>query len=145
MANQTATDFGVYPPRGVHVGANRMHANIVTTISASASDNMYMFQIPPDCFVVAGGIKASVPTGTAGNIVLKIGTPASDAAFGTFTVSGTAVLATKFTSLISPVTVSSSGTDALCPVVISVNSAVSSTTSLSIYLLLEYVLPGNIN
>lgn len=145
MANQTATDFGVYPPRGVQVGTNRMHTNIVTTISASASDNLYMFKIPPDCFVVNGGIKGSVPSGTIGNIVLKVGTPASDSAFGTFTLSGTAVLATKFTSMISPVTVSSSGTDAMTPVVIAVNSAVTSTTSLSIYLILEYVLPGIIN
>lgn len=145
MANQTATDYFVYPPRAVQVGTNRMHTNIITTISASASDNLYMFPIPQDCFVVGGGIKASVPTGTTGNIILEIGTPASNTAFGTFTLSGTAVLSTKFTSLISPVTVSSSGTDALTPVVISVLSAATSTTSLSIYLLIEYVLPGIIN
>lgn len=145
MANQTATDYGLYPPRAVQVGTNRMHANIITMISASASDNMYMFQIPPDCFVVGGGIKASVPTGTIGNIILEIGTVASNTAFGTYTLSGTAVLSTKFTTMISPVTVSSSGTDALCPVVISVLSATTTTTSLSIYLILEYVLPGIIN
>lgn len=145
MANQTASDYGVYPPRSVQVGTNMMHTNIVTTISASASDNMYMFQIPSSCFVVAGGIKASVPSGTSGNIVLKIGTPASDAAFGTFTLSGTAVLSTLFSSMISPVTVSSSGTDAMTPVVISVNSAATTTTSVSIYLRLNYSMPGIIN
>jgi hypothetical protein len=145
MANQTATDYGLIPPRSVHVSTNRMHTNIITTISSSASDNMYMFQIPPDCFVVGGGIKASVPSGTIGNIILEIGTPASNTAFGTYTLSGTAVLSTKFSTMISPVTVSSSGTDALCPVVISVLSAATTTTSLSIYLLLEYVLPGVIN
>lgn len=145
MANQTATDFGVYPARAVQVGTNRMHTNIVSSISASASDNLYMFPIPPECMVVGGAIKASVPTGTTGNIILEIGTPANNTAFGTFTLSGTAVLATKFTSLIAPVTVSSSGTDAPTPVVISVLSAATSTTSLSIYLLLEYVLPGIIN
>lgn len=145
MANQTATDYGLYPPRAVHIGTNRMHANIITTISASASDNMYMFQIPPDCLAVNGGIKASVPAGTSGNIILEVGTPANNTAFGTFTLSGTAVLSTKFSSMISPVTVSSSGTDALTPVVISVLSAATSTTSLSIYLLLEYVMPGVIN
>lgn len=145
MANQTATDYGVYPPRQVQVGTNRMHTNIITTISASASDNLYMFPIPPDCFVTSGGIKASVPTGTIGNIILEVGTPANNTAFGTFTLSGTAVLATKFTNMISPVTVSSSGTDALTPVVISVLSSTTSTTSLSIYLILEYVVPGIIN
>lgn len=145
MANQTQSDYGTIPPRAVHVSTNRMHVSMVTSISASASDNMYMFQIPPDCLVVGGGIKASVPSGTSGNIILEVGTPASNTAFGTFTVSGTAVLATKFTSLISPVTVSSSGTDALTPVVISVLSAATSTTSLSVYLILEYVMPGVIN
>lgn len=145
MANQTATDYGVYPPRAVHIGVNRMHTNIVTSISSSASDNLYMFPIPPDCFVVGGGIKGSVPAGTTGNTVLQVGTPANPTAFGTFTLSGTAVLATKFTGMISPVTVSSSGTDGPTPVVISVNSSASSTTSLSVYLQLEYVMPGIIN
>lgn len=145
MANQTATDYGVYPPRAVQVGTNRMHTSIVTTISASASDNLYMFPIPPDCFVVDGGIKASVPSGTIGNVILEIGTPAQNTLFGIYTLSGTAVLATKFTSMISPVTVSSSGTDAMTPVVISVLSATTSTTSLSIYLILEYCVPGIIN
>lgn len=145
MANQTATDYGVYPPRAVQVGPNIMHTNIVTTISASASDNLYMFPIPPNCFIVAGGIKASVPSGTIGNIILEVGIPSSNTLVGTFTLSGTAVLSTNFTSLISPITVSSSGTDAQCPVVISVLSATTSTTSLSIYLRLNYVMPGIVN
>lgn len=145
MANQTATDFGLYPPRAVHVGTNRMHTNMITTISSSASDNMYMFQIPNDCFVVGGGIKASVPTGTIGNTILEIGIVANNTLFGTYTLSGTAVLSTKFTTMISPVTVSSSGTDAPTAVVISVLSSTTTTTSLSIYLMLEYVMPGNIN
>ena len=144
MANQTATDYGVYPPRDTQIGTNRMHTNMVTTISSSASDNMYMFLIPPDCFVVGGAIKASVPSGTSGNTILEIGTPASNTAFATLTLSGTAVLATRL-AIYSPVTVSSSGTDALTPVVISVLSSASTTTSLSIYLLLEYVHIGNIN
>lgn len=145
MANQTATDYGLYPPRAVQVGPNMMHTNIVTSISASASDNMYMFPIPPECFVTGGGIKASVPTGTTGNIVLQVGTPANPTQFATYTLSGTAVLSTNFTNLISPITVSSSGTDSPTPVVISVNSAASSTTSLSIYLRLDYRMPGVIN
>ena len=144
MANQTATDYGVYPPRSVHIGENRMHTNMVTTISASASDNMYMFKIPNECLVTGGAIKGSVPSGTSGNLVLKIGTPADDDAFATITLSGTAVLATRL-AIYSPVTVSSSGTGAETPVVIAVNSAATTTTSLSIYLLLEYVMPGVIN
>lgn len=144
MANQTATDYGVYPPRSVQVGPNIMHANIVTTISASASDNMYMFPIPPECFVTAGAMKASVPTGTTGNIILEVGTPANNTLFGTFTLSGTAVLAQTF-NVYAPITVSSSGTDAPTPVVISVLSSATSTTSLSIYLRLVYVMPGIVN
>lgn len=145
MANQTATDYGVYPPREVQVGPNIMHTNIITTISASASDNLYMFPIPQECFVVSGGIKASVPSGTIGNIILEVGIPSNNTLFGTFTLSGTAVLSTLFTQMISPVTVSSSGTDAQTPVVISVLSATTSTTSLSIYLRLNYVVPGVVN
>lgn len=145
MANQTSTDYGVYPPRAVQIGPNMMHTNIITTISASASDNLYMFPIPPDCFVTGGGIKASVPSGTIGNVILEIGIPSDNTKFGTYTLSGTAVLSTLFTSIISPITVSSSGTDAMTPVVISVLSATTSTTSLSIYLRLNYVLPGIIN
>ncbi len=145
MANQTATDYGLIPPRAVHVGPNMMHTNIITTISASASDNMYMFLIPPDCFVIGGGIKASVPSGTIGNVILEVGIPSNNTLFGTYTLSGTAVLATLFTSIISPITVSSSGTDAQTPVVISVLSATTTTTSLSIYLRLTYVMPGIIN
>lgn len=144
MANQTATDYGFYPPRSVQVGPNIMHANIVTTISASASDNMYMFPIPPECFVVAGAIKASVPSGTTGNIILQIGIPNNETLFATYTLSGTAVLAQTF-NVYAPITVSSSGTDAPTPVVIAVLSAASTTTSLSIYLRLNYVLPGIIN
>lgn len=145
MANQTSTDYGLYPPRAVHIGTNRMHSNIITTISSSASDNMYMFTIPNECFVVGGGIKASVPSGTIGNTILEIGTPSNNTLFGVYTLSGTAVLSTKFTTMISPVTVTSSGTDTPLPVVISVLSSTTTTTSLSIYLLLEYVMPGIIN
>ncbi len=145
MANQTATDYGLYPPRAVHVGMNMMHTNIITTISASASDNMYMFMIPNECFVIGGGIKASVPSGTIGNVILEIGTPSDNTKFGTYTLSGTAVLSTRFTNIISPITVTSSGTDTPLPVVISVLSATTTTTSLSIYLRLDYVMPGIIN
>ncbi len=118
---------------------------MVTTISASASDNLYMFLIPPSCLVVDGRIKGSVPSATIGNIILEVGTPANNTQFGTFTLSGTAVLSNQFTSLISAITVSSSGTDTPTPVVISVLSATTTTTSLSIYLQLRYVMPGILN
>ena len=144
MANQTATDYGLYPPRAVHVGTNRMHTNMITTISASASDNMYMFVIPGDCMVVGGKISASAPSGLTTNVILEVGILSSNALFGTYTVSGSA--ATAITAMnFPPKTVSSSGTDAPQAVIISCLSAGTSTTSISIYLLLEYVMPGNIN
>jgi hypothetical protein len=121
MANQTATDYGVYPPRAVHIGVNRMHTNIITTISSSASDNLYMFQIPPDCFVVNGGIKASVPRGHHGQYRPAGWHSRQPHGVRHLHPVGYRGLATKFTSMISPVTVSSSGTDAPTPVVISVN------------------------
>lgn len=144
MANQTATDYGTYPPRAVQVGTNRMHANVITTISSSASDNLTFFQIPNECFVVAGSIKASVPSGTIGNTILQIGIPSNETLFGTITLSGTAVLATNL-PIYSPITVSSSGTDTPLPVVIAVLSSDTSTKSLSVYLQLQYVMPGIIN
>lgn len=144
MANQTATDYGLYPPRAVHVGSNRMHTNMVTTISASASDNMYMFPIPSDCMVVGGKISASAPSGLTTNVILEIGILSNNTLFGTYTVSGSAALAlTAFN--FAPKTVSSSGTDAPQAVIISALSAGTSTTSISIYLQLEYVMPGIIN
>ena len=144
MANQTATDYGLYPPRAVHIGVNRMHTNMITTISASASDNMYMFVIPGDCMVVGGKISASAPSGLTTNVILEVGILSSNALFGTYTVSGSA--ATAITAMnFPPKTVSSSGTDAPQAVIISCLSAGTSTTSISIYLLLEYVMPGNIN
>ena len=143
MANQTATDYGVYPPRSVHIGTNRMHTNMITTISASASDNMYMFTIPGDCMVVGGKISASAPAGLTTNVILEVGILSNNTLFGTYTVSGSA--ATAITALnFPPKTVSSSGTDAPQAVIISCLSAGTSTTSISIYLLLEYVMPGNI-
>ena len=144
MANQTATDYGLYPARAVQVGTNRMHTNMVTTISASASDNMYMFPIPADCMVVGGKISASAPSGLTTNVILEIGILSNNTLFGTYTVSGSAALAiTAFN--FAPKTVSSSGTDATQAVIISCLSAGTSTTSISIYLQLNYVMPGIIN
>lgn len=146
MATQTATDYNTNNPRAVHVGINRMEASIITTISASASDEMWMFPLPPKCLVVAGGISMSVPSGVSGNIVVKIGSKESDNKFGTVTVSGTAVTSSKLT-FVPAQTVSTS--DDVQPfqraVICTVNSAATSTTSLSIYLTLEYVMPGNIS
>jgi hypothetical protein len=144
MANQTATDYGVYPPRAVHIGTNRMHANIVATNTVSVSDNYYFFQLPPECLITGGAIKGSLPSGTSGQAVLKIGTLANDTLIATMTLSGGAVLATRL-PIYSPITQSSSGTDGLVPIVVAVNAAPSATTSLSLYLLLEYTMPGNIN
>lgn len=146
MATLTTSDFNVNIPRAVHVGVNRMEGQIIPAApwSASASDEVFMFAIPPKCLVVGGSIKSSVPSGTSGNVVFKIGTREKDDAFGTYTVSGTAVLASKL-NIYSPITVSTS--DDVQPyqraVIATVVSGASATTSVSLYLQLEYVLPGN--
>lgn len=147
MATQTASDFNVNIPRAVHVGQNRMEATCImaTPLSSSASDEMFMFALPPKCFVISGGIKMSVPSGTSGNVIVKLGTRESDSAFGTVTVSGTAVTSSKLT-FVSAVTVSTS--DDVQPyqraVIATVNSSATATTSLSIYLTLDYIMPGNL-
>jgi hypothetical protein len=151
MATQTSSDFNTYSPRAVQVGTNRMHAAIVTPTSAgvsiSASDELWMVPIPPSCFVVGGSIKASQPAGTTGQTVIKLGTKESDNCFGTYTVSGTVQLAAKL-SIFSPVTVSTS--DDVSPhqraVLATINaSPTTQTTSLSLYVQIEYVMPGIIN
>jgi hypothetical protein len=145
MATQTAADFGTIPPRSAHVGTNRMHGTVTATISASASDEVFMFPIPPKCMVTGGSIRGGVPSGTVGNLVFKVGTREDDDAFGTYTVSGTARTETRL-AIYAPVTVSTS--DDVNPyqraVIVTTNSAATSTTSYSLYLLLEYVMPGNI-
>lgn len=150
MARQTATDFFLYPARTNHASVNRMHTSMVTTISASASDEMYMFPIPNDCMVVGGVISASAPAGLTTNVILQVGFSQGSAAqnetiFGTYTVSGSAALSATRLSIYAPKTVSSSGNDAQTACTIAVLSAGTSTTSISIYLMLEYVMPGNIN
>lgn len=148
MATQTASDFNTNTPRAVHVGRNRMEATCVmaTPLSSSASDEMFMFAVPPKCLVLAGGWKASVPSGTSGNVIFKIGTRESDNAIATVTVSGTAVSSANFT-IVSPITLSTS--DDVQPyqraIIATVVSGATSTTSVSLYLTLEYVLPGNIS
>ena len=148
MATQTSTDFNTNIPRAVHIGTNRMEGSAIMAapLSSSASDEIFMFALPPKCLVVSGGIKMSVPSSTSGNVVVKLGTRESDSAFGTVTVSGTAVTSSKLT-FVAAVTVSTS--DDVQPyqraVLGTVNSAATSTTSLSIYLTLEYVMPGNIS
>jgi len=144
MATQTSSDYGLIPPRTVHVGTNRMSGNLIATISASASDENFMFPIPPKCVAVGGALTGSVPSGTSGNLVFKVGTREDDDAFGTYTLSGTARLQTRL-NIYAPVTVSTS--DDVVPyqraVIVTTNSAATSTTSYSLHLTLEYVMPGN--
>lgn len=146
MATQTSSEYTRVQPRAVHVGTNRMQASIAETATMSASDELWLFPIPANCFVVGGAIKGSVPSGVSGQAVVKLGTEESDNAFGTYTISGGAVLSARL-SIVAPVTVSSS--DDLLPyqraVIATVNSAPgSASTSLSLYVYLEYVMPGNL-
>ena len=145
MANQidTSSEYYRVSPRATQFGTNRMQASIASTVSASASTEYWMFPLPPKCYVTGGALTGSVPAGTSGNVIIKIGTRETDNQFGTFTVSGTAVLQTRL-NIYQPVTVSTS--DDVAPyqraVILTVNSVATSTNSVSLFLLLEYVLPG---
>jgi hypothetical protein len=134
-------------PRAAHVGTNRMHGTLVWTLSQSASEEGWLFAIPANCLVTGGALKGSQPaSGVSGQTILKLGTQELDNAFGTYTVSGAASISTRL-SIYSPVTVSTS--DDVVPyqraVIATITSGPSVTVSLSLYVLLEYVMPGVIN
>ena len=137
-------------PRARHGSPNYAEGKIVTTTSVSVSEWYTLCQLPDPCYVIGGRISMSIPSGMIGNAVIVLGTAESDATFGTFTVSGSAALAK--TAFWGPFTLSSSGGAASAtnpqffPVTATVLSgAATATTSLSIYVILEYVLPGAIN
>ena len=140
----TSSEYFRVSPRATQIGTNRMQAsNTGATVTMSASVEYWMFPLPPVCYITGGAIKGSVPSGTIGNTIVQIGTQQDGTLIATLTVSGTAVLSTRFT-IISPITVSSS--DDLSPyqqpVIIKAVSQTSDTASVSFYLLLEYVVPG---
>lgn len=143
---QTSSEFFRSSPRAVHVGTNRMQASIASTFSQSASEEYWMFPIPAKCFVVGGAITGSQPSGATGQAIIQLGTNENRTAFGTYTISGGARTATRL-AIFAPVTVSTS--DDLVPyyqpVVASVlSTGATATTSLSIFVFLEYVMPGNL-
>lgn len=144
MGTITGAQFNQIP-RATHIASNTMQGTAIATLSGSASDELWLFPIPPNCFVLSGSIKGSVPSGTIGNTIVKLGTRESDNAFGTYTVSGTAVLATSL-AIYSAVTVSTSGD--VSPyqraVIATINSQTTSTISLSLFVRLDYKMPGNV-
>lgn len=136
-------------PRARHSGPNFMDGQVISTLSQSASEVYQFFQLPDPCYVIRGVIKGSQPGGVSGQAILKLGKSKGDATFGTYTISGGAVLAANLT-FFGPQTLSSSGgaqsatNPQFWPVVATIQSGASATTSLSMYVMLEYVLPGNI-
>lgn len=120
--------------------------------SLSTSEAYSLFQLPDPCIVVRGHISGSLPaSGVTGQVVLKLGTSKGDQTFGLFTVSGGGTL--PKTPIYGPFTLSSSGgafsasNPQFWPVTVTVFNGLisaSSTTSLSLYVLLESVQPGNI-
>ena len=141
ITTETATMFAAIP-RARHGGPNFMDGAIVTTKTVTTSSVYYMFHLPPDCTVIRGHIKGSFPaSGVSGQAILKLGTDTLDSKFATFTISGGA--ANPGFQFYGPFTCTSSGTNGATPVLINVTSSATATTSLSIYVLIEYVLPGN--
>lgn len=130
-------------PRWRQIGPIYMDGTVISTLSQSASEQYQLFQIPTQVYVLGGIIKGSQPTGASGQAIFKLGTAKGDATFGTYTISGGAALATRITVL-GPLTISSSGSIYAYPVIATVQSGASATTSLSLYVMLEYVAYGNI-
>ena len=140
-------------PRMRHTGPNFMDGKMTLTTSTSLSESFQLFQLPDPCFVIRGTIKGSVKAAGAApgaQCSFKLGTSKGDATFGTYTISGTAVLASVL-NFYGPITLSSSGgafsasNPQFYPVVATVASALgTSTISTSLYVMMEYVMPGNI-
>lgn len=144
----TSSEYFRVSPRFNHAAISRMQASNAQANSMSASDESWMFPIPANCYVVGGAIKGSVPSGTSTQWIVKVGTNRGDDIFGTYTISSGASLAQRL-NIFAPVTVTQSD-DVLpywTPVIITTISGAagtSATSSGSLYLLLEYVMPGNL-
>lgn len=146
---QTSSEYFRVSPRAMPYTTNRMQATVVgdATDSASVSTEYWLFPIPPKCFVTGGAITASCPAAEsgAGGVVVKLGTQENDSAFGSYTITSTAATQTRL-AIYAPVTVSASD-DKLPyfqPVIAAVSAVSTSTTSVSIFVVLEYVMPGNL-
>ena len=142
---QKATNYGNIIPRASTFGVNVMQNSVVSTLSASTSEEYAMFPVPANCLVIGGAISGSLPaSGVSGQCIVTIGTGVTNNLLGTYTISGGAALKTTILP-IGVVTLSLS--DDHLPyqndVLITVNSGLTSaTTSLSLYLELDYVMPG---
>ena len=142
MAFTIETSGSYTNPTRANIHVNFADGSYVGAQTVSASLAAYMFKIPADCVVVRGHWSGSLPSGVSGQAVIKLGTEITDNLFGTVTVSGGA--ATPKSMLFGPFTGSGSASLGYHSVVATVNSGPSATTSLSLYLLLEYVMPGNL-
>ena len=145
MTHQTVTGYETMTVRASSYGPNFQAATVISTLSQSASEDYTLFPIPVNCVVTRASIRGSLPaSGVSGQSVFKLGTSVTDNLFATFTVSGGGA----FTINPAFVAVTVSGSDDLLPykmpVVATVNSGSSATVSLSLYVLLEYVMPGRL-
>lgn len=143
---QTSSEFFRVSPRAGHMATNRMQASIASTLSQSASEEYWMFPIPAKCFVVGGAITGSQPSGASGQAIVQLGTQENRTYFGTYTISGGARTQTRL-AIYAPITVSTSDdvVPYYQPVIASIlSTGATATTSLSIYVFLEYTMPGNL-
>ena len=133
-------------PRASSYGENYMDGTVVSALSQSASESYWFFPLPPNCIVTGGIIKGSQPaSGVSGQAIVKLGTSVTDNLFGTYTISGGAALSTAISNGTYTVSTSSDAVPYNQPVIVSVTSGASATTSLSLYVRLHYVLPGKLN
>lgn len=140
---QKATNYSSIIPRASNHGSNVMQNTIVSTLSQSASEEYAIFPIPANCLIIGGFVSGSQPaSGVSGQTIIKIGTNVTDNLIATVTVSGGAALKQN---LVIPVITVSQSDDHLpyqTDILLTVNSGSTVTVSLSLYLALEYVMPG---
>ena len=146
VSRQKATGYSTMIPRASNYGVNIMQGSIVGTLSLSASEEYWLFPLPPNCLVVGGVISGSIPGSgivSGGAAVIKLGTAVTDNLFGTFTIStGAALGKTAITLGVTTLSVSDDHLPYVSDIVATVNSGTTATVSLSLYVELQYVMPG---
>jgi hypothetical protein len=126
-----------------------MDGTVVSTLSQSASESYWLFPIPVNAVVIGGEVRGSQPSsGVSGQALIKLGILAgstvTDNLFGTYTVSGGAALNTALNPGKYTVSCSDDLSPYQIPIVATVNSGATATTSLSLYVRLDYVLNGQL-
>lgn len=143
-------------PRASIYGPNMMDGTVRNTTAVGAgagsgsttvSQTYQFFQLPSACFVIRGVFSGSQKSGVSGNTTLNLGTAKGSSAFGTYTLTGS-TRQTVTLNITNPVTLSASGGafsathPQFYPVIATIETNATTTRSLSLYVMAEYMLPG---